>query len=419
MQSVLARRVASGAVVALAAATLSLGAAGTANAITTIDLEGTVHGVGGALVEDACVEAFDAADDSYLGESCTGAEGHYSFDDLAGATSVKLFVYDDSAFAFTGDTQYLGRWFGGSKFQELATPINGVTADGDKVQDVTMTPAAVISGSVAAGDGHQLTGDWNIDVFDGDFNWSDYNDVWDGINFKLALEPGTYRVGASGYDNPPYISYLEKWWKDGDSVVSGTPIVVASGQTAAGIDIRLMDKLTARQAPSVVGIPAVGRPLTAKPGTWTRNAGTEFTYTWKRGATVVGTGATYTPTAADFGQQLNVVVRALNGDNAGEAASAQTDVVRYPADAKGKAKALAGKKVRFGVKIVSAKQSPVKGKVVVMRGTKKVHKAVKLVHGKAVIVVKHQPKGKQTYTVMYKGNSVLSIATKTFTVRVH
>jgi hypothetical protein len=70
------------------------------------------------------------------------------------------------------------------------------------------------------------------------------------------------------------------------------------------------------------------------------------------------------------------------------------------------------------VKIVSAKQSPVRGKVVVLRGTKVVHKAVKLVKGKAVIVVKAQPKGKHVYTVLYKGNSLLSKAMKDFTVRV-
>jgi hypothetical protein len=190
-----------------------------------------------------------------------------------------------------------------------------------------------------------------------------------------------------------------------------------------GINMALTKTLIARSAPQIIGTPAVGRTLTAVPGTWSKTATTDYAYTWKRGATVVGTGPNYTPTAADFGSALTLTVAATSNQweyyaNTGQA-SVTSDVVRYAADAKGKAKALDGRKVRFGVKIVSAKQSPVKGKVVVLRGTKVVHKAVKLVKGKAVIVVKNQPKGKQTFTVLYKGNSVLSKATKTFTVRVH
>jgi hypothetical protein len=238
----------------------------------------------------------------------------------------------------------------------------------------------------------------------------------------LVVEPGTYLIAGYGWDSPtlttPEIAYVGKWWKDGDTPTEATPVTAVGGQTVSGIDLRLTNKLVARQAPQITGVAAVGRTLTAAPGTWSRNAGTEFSYTWMRGATVLGTGATYTPTAADFGQRLNVVVRALNGDNAGQAASAQTDPIRYPADAKGKAKAMSGRKVGFSVKIVSAKQSPVKGKVVVMRGSKVVHKAVKLVKGKAVIVLKGQPKGKQTYTVVYKGNALLAKASKDFTVRV-
>jgi hypothetical protein len=43
---------------------------------------------------------------------------------------------------------------------------------------------------------------------------------------------------------------------------------------------------------------------------------------------------------------------------------------------------------------------------------------VKLVKGKVVIIVKGQPKGKQPFTVLYKGNKVLAKASKDFTIRV-
>jgi hypothetical protein len=407
-------------VLALAGAALSLGVAAPANALAGHDLEGTVTGVGGAPVNDVCVDAYDAADGGYLGESCTGVDGAYSFDGLgATANQVKLFYYDDSSFSYTGDTQYVSTWVG-SKFKPNATVLTYAPA-GDTVVNISATPDAIISGTLAAADGHALTGSYWFDVVDSDGYWPNYSIARDGINFKIAVEPGTYRVGGYGYDNPATgddINYLEKWWVDSESMFTGTAgMVRAAG--VGGINFRLTDQLAARQAPSISGFAAVGRPLVASPGTWARSAGTEFTYQWKRGTTVVGTGATYTPTAADFGQRLNVVVRAVNGTNAGEAASAATDPVRWPSDARGRAKALAGHKARFAVKIVSAKQSPVRGKVVVLRGTKVVHKAVKLVKGKAVIIVKGQPKGKQTYTVLYKGNSLLAKSAKNFTVRIH
>ena len=83
------------------------------------------------------------------------------------------------------------------------------------------------------------------------------------------------------------------------------------------------------------------------------------------------------------------------------------------------ARAKAGRKVALHVKLVSAHQKPVKGKVVIMRGTKVVHKAVKLVKGKVALVLTNQPKGLQTYTVHFKGNKKIAQVDKTLTVRVH
>jgi len=417
MKSSFTRRAASGAVVALAAATLSLGATSAAHADTTVtDLEGTVTGVNGAPAEDIHVEVHDAATGDFLDSMHTDAAGHYDFTSLEFNGPVKIWFEDHQTFDFTDTYYYADRWYGGSRYEAGAAPVT-ISIDGDTKINFAMTQDAILAGSVAAGDGHTLTDYWGVDVVDADFNYPDYEYASSGTSFRLAIEPGTYRVGGYGQDlTGP--GYFESWWRNADTIAAATPIAAGAGQTVSGLDLRLGNTLAARQAPRVAGVPAVGRPLTATPGSWNRNAGTEFSYTWMRGATVVGTGATYTPTAADFGSRLNVIVRALNGANVGQATSAQTDVVRYPADERGRAKALAGHKVRFAVALVSAKQKPVRGKVVVLRGSKVVHKAVKLVKGKAVILVKHQPKGRQTFTVLYKGNSVLAKATKNFTVRV-
>jgi hypothetical protein len=234
----------------------------------------------------------------------------------------------------------------------------------------------------------------------------------------MYVEPSTpVRVSAGAGDTTG--GYISQFWTDADTPSTATPISVSPGQNVTGINFRLTNVLRARQAPSIAGYPTVGLPLTASPGSWTRNAMTEFSYAWLRNGVLVGTGATYTPTIADFGQKLMVVVTALNGEFTGQSSTVTTDAVRYASTVKGFAKSLAGQKVRFSIKLVSAHQKPVRGKVVVLRGTKVVHKAVKLVKGKAVILVKGQPKGKQVFTVHFKGNKKLSKVDKTFTVRVH
>src|SRR4051794_16027168 len=94
-KSAAGRRAATGTVLALAAATLSLGFGGPADALAGHDIEGTVTGVGGAPVNDACVDAYDASDGVFLDEACTGVDGTYFFDAL-GVSQVKLNFYDDS-----------------------------------------------------------------------------------------------------------------------------------------------------------------------------------------------------------------------------------------------------------------------------------------------------------------------------------
>jgi hypothetical protein len=419
-RSALGRRVAATAVLGLAATSLTLGLAGPASAVTTIDLEGTVTGPDGGAnvsvyVEDAATNGGDLSD-----STVTDANGHYQFENLDFDGPVKIQFSDDDSFDLTTASYYLTRWYGGSKFETGATPVT-LSTDGDTMVNMTMSRAAIVAGSVAVrADGH-VPASWDIDLADADLdlNWNGYVN-WDyddpAGTFRIALEPGTYRFGGTGSD--PGVTYLESWWTDADTVAAATPIPLVSGQTVTGVNMRLTDKLTARQAPSISGFAAVGKPLTVSPGTWSRNAGTEFSYSWKRGTTIVGSGATYTPTVADFGQKLTVLVTALNGEFTGQAAAVTSDTVKWASDAKGKAKRAGSHKVRFAMKIKSAHQSPVKGKVVVLRGTKKVHKPVKLVKGKVVITVAGQPKGKQTYTVLFKGNQKIAKSSKTFTVKV-
>lgn len=62
-------------------------------------------------------------------------------------------------------------------------------------------------------------------------------------------------------------------------------------------------------APTISGIPTVGKPLTATPGTWDPTPAAT-TYQWRSDGVEIpdATGAAYTPTAADVGRFLSVVV---------------------------------------------------------------------------------------------------------------
>jgi hypothetical protein len=435
-RSAVGRRAATGTVLALTAATLSLGLAGPASAANTIELQGTVTGVGGAALENVDVTAIDAAGNP-LETDQTDAAGHYQFDDdvVVGAVKVEFDPSGiDPVLSLTSSLPYQVRYSGGSRYLAGASVSNIASADpaAPATVNVNLPQYAAINGNIRVGaDGHVATDGNFVLVYDADDN-SLFNQFINGGHqpqydeffnpatgdYRVVVDPSTpLRVEAFGGDTN--VTYLSQFWKDADTLAAATPVNVTPGQTVGGINFRLSNSLTARQAPQIMGYPTIGLPLTSTPGTWSRNAGTEFSYKWMRGATVVGTGATYVPTVADFGQKLTLVVTALNGENTGQSSTVTTDVVKYGATEKVRAKAKDGRKVALAIKLVSAKQSPVKGKVVVMRGTKRVHKAVKLVKGKAVIVLKHQPKGKQAYTVHYKGNSTLAQVDKTVTVRVH
>ena len=434
MKSVLSRtavgrRVVPGTVLALAAATLSLGFAGAANAAQPVELHGTVIDANGTPLANAYVEVDNAADENdTIDSTTTDANGNYSFDTLpAGAVKVFFAADDPSVYPITlvSPLPHQVRWSGGSRFFKGAA-ITNITVDpatAPVVNGVLPQYASVIGTVRAGADGHVPTNNVGTWADDSDENGA----VWDGFmddttgNYRLIVDPSTpVRVGAYGSDtgSPSNLYYLDQYWQDADTLASATPINVAPGQNVTGINFRLTNALRARQAPSVSGYPTVGLPLTANPGSWSRNADTEFSYSWLRNGAQVGTGATYVPTAADLGQKLSVVVTALNGDYTGQSSTVTSDVVKWGATEKAGAKAKAGRKVAVHVKLVSAHQKPVKGKVVVMRGTK-VLKAVKLVKGKVSLVLKNQPKGQQTYTVHFKGNKKIAQVDKTFTVRVH
>lgn len=146
---------------------------------------------------------------------------------------------------------------------------------------------------------------------------------------------GTLRVGgtltaAPGTWTPAADSVAFSWWRGTTQVGSGaqyTPVAADHGvalrmratAVRAGHAHATRDVTTGLVAdgaavvpsdpPRVQGTPVVGLPLTVTTGSWTPAADT-VSFTWWRGATQVGTGAQYTPVAADLAGGLRVDVLA-------------------------------------------------------------------------------------------------------------
>lgn len=62
--------------------------------------------------------------------------------------------------------------------------------------------------------------------------------------------------------------------------------------------------------PTIDGTPQVGVELTVVPGTWEGDPA--FSYTWRSGTDIVGTGESYTPVEADEGNDITVTEKAAN-----------------------------------------------------------------------------------------------------------
>jgi len=115
--------------------------------------------------------------------------------------------------------------------------------------------------------------------------------------------------------------------------VAGTP----SGLAATTLSSPATSPVAAAStvgAVSISGTAAVGKKLTAKPGTW--DDGTTFTYQWLRSGTPIAgkTASTYTLTAADRGKVISVKVTAVNETTGNAVVTAKTAAVKYGTIAK-------------------------------------------------------------------------------------
>ena len=395
----------------------------------TTEVTGIVKDSLGQPVVGAYVRAYATPNASP--EPTSSVDGAYSnrqgiytltnLEKIAGENQFKLYAGAeeqgaDDAFGLFGS--YLG---GGSTYAgaPVVTVTPGTPVGG---QDFVLDRAGGIAGSVTGLAGQPLQPAVSVrGVEDGASAFAGIDYKTDSTFEGRDLRPGTYQVRFS--DNSGF--HAAEWWKDEPLLEDAQVITVKPGQLVGGLNAVLDNKLFAVERPSFNSdYPWIGKPITANPGVWNMQTGTDFKYEWLSGSTVLATGDTFTPTTAHSGKRLTLRVTAESGKLVGTATSKSSAKVGYQPTIKAKIK---GTKVTFKIKATKIKAKKVKGTVVAKEvvkvkddGTikyKKVGKA-KIKKGKGTLTLKKLKKGKHKITFFFTGKGKVGSGDVTKKVKV-
>ncbi|KRF35028.1 carboxypeptidase-like regulatory domain-containing protein [Nocardioides sp. Soil805] len=374
----------------------------------THEILGTVKDDTGAPVVGAFITAWNTPNapgkEDIVEYARSNRSGAYALDDLdqvAGENQFKVHAQydgsgDDNAFAL------FDSWLGGRTSYDRATAVTvtpGTTVPGD----ITLMRAGGVEGAITGAAGLPLEGNVQLLSVDGTNGGSSSTKADNTFEMRY-IYPGTYKVrfGDSSGNHVP------EWWKD-STFEKATEITVKPGQMVTGLTAALGASLLATDRPETNGYPWVGKSISVDKGTWNLETGTTYSYEWVIGSSVVGTGASYTPTKAQIGDKLTVRVLAENGRLTGTATSAKTAKIGYKPKLKVKVK---GGVAALKVKAPPVKAKKVKGKVVVKEIVKvkdngeikykKIGKA-KIAKGKGSVSLAKLKKGKHKLVFFFKG----------------
>ena len=264
----------------------------------------------------------------------TDADGRYA---LAGLPAGSYRICYNDRLPAPGEwaTYEMLRWYLDKGSRPFATP---VVVDGTvtttTLSTVRLRKLARIKGVVGA---PALVGATSaagtVEVYDEDGERVAVAPISSNGAYEVGgLLPGAYRVKASGsrfIGNDEY-PYIRQFWSRRYSFASATPIALGVGEVRTGIDILLGRTLLATARPVITGRRIVGSTLRAGRGTWNRQVGTTYTFTWRRGTRVLSHAATYRVVRADAGRALTVTVTAKDPDGwlLSGSSAATTGVIR-------------------------------------------------------------------------------------------
>lgn len=409
-----------------------------------VEITGLVVNAAGQPVRGVRVGAVAASNASgglqFVDDAITDRQGRYRLTELD-AESLADNGHDASLSTFRlgfmdnfGDDEldYLDTWLGG-----VRNMARSATIDTRAGTTVTAPATRILQYGGVRGTISSVYGDISeggVEVYDVDGNRVDGDDVDRAGRYELRyLLPGeTYRLRFEGWDQDRDL--IRTWWRTGSNFADATPVTAKSGEWVSGVNVVLTDQVSAVVRPVISGTAVVGRTLTASTGRWNVSAGSEFTYSWLRGSTVVGTGRTYRPTVADAGSRLSVRVTNWTTDHysgpavldasspfgrSGTATSAATRVVRNTSRTSATASyARKSKTVVLRAKVVVPRTARPAGTITVRERGRVVKARVKLAKGVATVRVKRPTKGRHTYVVTYSGTTAVLPSSAKATVRV-
>lgn len=449
-----------------AASTLAVGGlmagAGSATADDIVDITGVVTNAAGAPLADADVIAYvqNGREILQVDSVSTDATGRYNFDNLDAAT--RALIFDDPTDAdqaairaatsfklyfsknvpnaeLRTNPGYLEVGFGGTRTitNSTAVPVNNTSAS---TANQALPNAAGVVVRVVGADGAPVNDEGFAQVYGagsdnpidaaGTFGFLGYDDPSydnpatpddesanapdDGLIYIAGVDPGTYVINAGGSVlnsvTGDFRSYLSRFIGGNGTYDKAAEITLTAGAFAS-TGVQLTDSLTAIESPRIKGNSSVGSKLKADPGTWLRQQGTEFTYTWTKKGTPIATGATYRIRKADKKDKIGLIVNAVTlGDEFfGSVAAKSTSKVGEKSKVK-VAKISGGDELRATVTVAKkakrGKLGTPTGKVVAFDETgKKASNTAKLRGGSAVLRLRDSAEGK--ITVQYLGSGKL------------
>lgn len=198
---------------------------------------------------------------------------------------------------------------------------------------------------------------------------------------------------------------------------TGTKDELTGTSTSSVVRAVLGDVITALTRPSISGTAAIGRVLTASPGTWSGIGLPVFTYQWYRGTTEIpgATASGYQVREADAGQVIAVVVRAATAGFGPGLSYAVTRVAKRSSTIQlvlSTRKAPQGTRVPLRI-VLSGGQPAPSGLVTVMDGTRKLrsYRVRPADNGQLLVELPQLKPGAHRLTAGFAGDAVREAST--------
>jgi hypothetical protein len=406
-----------------------------------VDLSGTVTDQTGAPERGVRVEAWPAGcnTDDPAAVAFTHLDGSFKFAGLDQAQYRLRFTDSYGQIEDEVDDSFdlLTEWYGDAERCAMSTPVS---------------PGAVVSAQLVRTGG--IAGTLRTELGEIPPNGQIYvhrasapGGIWDlrysrGGSWSFGdLPPGDYYIEF----RDEWHDYVWSWWHDVDTQAEATRMTVLPGVMTTGVAGHVFNEVYSTQQPTASGQPVVGATLTVTNGTWVGRVNS-YSYTWMAPRATgyyepVGTGQTYVVQPDDLGHSVFAVVTASGPDGSHGAQSNDVGPIGPPspppppppttapgAPAKATSATVAtgsyqdkrreqrSRAVLDISVLLEGATANAAGYVTVTDRGRLVAAQVRLVNGRARVVVRHPKRRVHAFVITYLGNETTRASSTTVTV---